>query len=138
MLIFCGRSVETMLGGRGIVILYLVGAYAAAAAHYAAEPARPMPMVGASGAISAVLGAYAMLFGRNQVKVANPALATWLNALWLGAAWIGMQLLVGFTFETAGLAHRHRRPCRRLPRRPGAGQAAAAAQVAGRLNRGAG
>ena len=51
-------------------------------------------MVGASGAISAVLGAYAMLFGRNRVKVANPTLALWLNALWLAAAWVGLQLLI--------------------------------------------
>ena len=38
MLLFCGRSVERVLGGSGIVILYLVGAYAAAAAQYAVAP----------------------------------------------------------------------------------------------------
>ena len=53
-------------------------------------PAAMAPMIGASGAISAVLGAYAMLFGRNKVKVANPTLALWLNALWLMAAWVGL------------------------------------------------
>jgi membrane associated rhomboid family serine protease len=103
MLLFCGRSVERVLGGRGIVLLYLVGAYAAAAAQYAAGPSETIPMVGASGAISALLGAFAMLFSRNKVKVAHPGLATFLNALWLGAAWIGLQILVGFTFETSGL-----------------------------------
>jgi membrane associated rhomboid family serine protease len=103
MLLFCGRSVEPVLGGRGIAILYLVGAYAAAAAQYAVDPAETVPMVGASGAISALLGAYALLFGRNKVKVADPVLATALNALWLGAAWIGLQILIGLTFETTGL-----------------------------------
>jgi membrane associated rhomboid family serine protease len=103
MLLFCGRSVERVLGGRGIIILYLVGAYAAAAAQYAADPAEQIPMVGASGAISALLGAFALLFGRNKVKVAHPGLATLLNALWLGAAWVALQILVGFTFETSGL-----------------------------------
>ena len=103
MLLFCGRSVEHVLGGRGIVILYLIGAYAAAAAQYAVGPAETIPMVGASGAISALLGAYALLFGRNKVKLAHPALATLLNALWLGAAWVVLQILVGFTFETTGL-----------------------------------
>lgn len=102
MLLFCGRSVERVLGGRGIVILYLVGAYAAAAAEYPFDPDSMVPMVGASGAISAVLGAYALLFGRNKVKVANPGLATFLNALWLGAAWIGLNILIGLTFETPG------------------------------------
>ena len=100
--LFCGRAVETLLGMRGIVILYLVGAYAAAAAHYLANPLEATPMVGASGAISAVVGAYAMMFGRNRVKVANPTVALWLNALWLAAAWIGLQLMVGITFTTAG------------------------------------
>ena len=100
--LFCGRAVETILGMRGLVILYLVGAYAAAAAHYLANPLEATPMVGASGAISAVVGAYAMMFGRNRVKVANPTAALWLNALWLAAAWIGLQLMVGITFTTAG------------------------------------
>jgi membrane associated rhomboid family serine protease len=103
ILLFCGRSIERVLGGRGIVILYLVGAYAAAAAQYAVNPAETIPMVGASGAISAVLGAFALLFGRNKVKVASPRLATLLNALWLGAAWIVLQILLGYTFETTGL-----------------------------------
>lgn len=103
MLLFCGRSVERVLGGQGIVILYLVGAYAAAAAEYPLHPDLAVPMVGASGAISAVLGAFALLFGRNKVKVANPGLATVLNALWLGAAWIGLNILIGLTFETKGL-----------------------------------
>lgn len=101
--VFCGRSVEGVLGGAGLAILYLVGAYAAAAAHYFTDPLDFVPMVGASGAISAVLGAYAMLFGRNKVKVANPTLALWLNALWLMAAWVGLQLIVGITFATGGI-----------------------------------
>ncbi|WP_106639270.1 rhomboid family intramembrane serine protease [Allosphingosinicella vermicomposti] len=102
ILVFCGRSVEPILGRSSIAILYVAGAYAAAAAQYAAESGGMVPMIGASGAISAILGAYAMLFGRNRVKVANPTLALWLNALWLGAAWIGLQLLTAITFETTG------------------------------------
>lgn len=102
ILLFCGRSVEVIIGGRQLVILYVVGAYAAAAAHWAPNPSDMTPMVGASGAISAVLGAYAVMFGRNKVKVASPTLAFWLNALWLAAAWVVLQLIVGLTFETAG------------------------------------
>jgi membrane associated rhomboid family serine protease len=102
ILLFCGRAVETILGMRGLLILYVVGAYVAAAAHYFIHMQDSAPMVGASGAISAVFGAYAMLFGRNRVKVAHPRLAVWLYALWLGAAWVGLQLLTGITFETLG------------------------------------
>jgi membrane associated rhomboid family serine protease len=103
ILLFCGRSVERVLGGQGVVILYLVGAYAAAAAQYAMDPGELVPMVGASGAISAILGAFALLFGRNKVKVAHPGLASLLHALWLAAAWIVLQILIGLTFETTGL-----------------------------------
>lgn len=102
MLLFCGRSVENIVGGPGFMILYATGAAAAAAAHYAAGPQDLTPVVGASGAISAVLGTYAILFGRNRVKIANPQLALWVNALWLAAAWIALQLIIGLTFTTDG------------------------------------
>jgi len=95
ILVFCGRPVEAVLGPVGLGLLYLLGAYAAAGAQYIAGPTVEIPMVGASGAISAVIGAYAMLFGRNKVKVKSPRLALWLNALWLLAAWIGLNLVMG-------------------------------------------
>ena len=103
ILAFCGRPTENVLGPVPLVVLYLLGAYAAAAAHYALAPHDLIPMVGASGAISAVIGAYAMLFGRNKVKVASPRLALWLNALWLMVAWVGLQLVVGLTFAQSGI-----------------------------------
>jgi membrane associated rhomboid family serine protease len=103
ILIFCGRPTEAVIGTPGMAILYLLGAYAAAAAQYAADPNSIVPMIGASGAISAVLGAYAVLFGRNKVKIASPRLAVLLNALWLMAAWVVLQLIVGVTFANAGI-----------------------------------
>lgn len=102
ILVFCGRAVENIIGGPGLLILFLAGAFAAAAAQYAVGPSSLTPIVGASGAISAIIGTYAILFGRNRVKIADPRLAMWVNALWLAAAWIGLQLLVGFTFTTGG------------------------------------
>lgn len=102
MLLFCGRPVENIIGPIGFGILYVVGAYAAAAVHYLLHIDEVTPMVGASGAVSAVIGAYAILFGRNRVRIADPTLALWINALWLAAAWIGLQLIVGLTFETTG------------------------------------
>jgi membrane associated rhomboid family serine protease len=104
MLVFCGRPVEAILGMRGIAILYVIGAYASAGMHFLFFPHSVAPMVGASGAISAVLGAYALLFGRNKVKVRSPALASLLHALWLFAAWTGIQILVGLTVRIQGEA----------------------------------
>jgi membrane associated rhomboid family serine protease len=102
ILVFCGRPVESVLGPIGLAILYLVGAFAAAGAQYLAAPASEIVMVGASGAISAVLGAYAMLFGRNKVKVKSPRLALWLNALWLLAAWVVLNLIIGIVVAGGG------------------------------------
>ncbi len=92
ILVVCGRAVESVLGPLGMLILYLLGAYVAAAAVFVADPTSLT--VGASGAISAILGAYALLFGRNKVNVKNPRLALWLNALWLLAAWVGLNLVM--------------------------------------------
>ena len=104
VLLLCGRSLERVLGRLGILLLYLAGAYAAAAAEYAAGPQSLAPMIGAGGAVSAWLGAFALLLGGNKLKIAHSGLGTWLSVLWLGAAWIALQLLVALTFETAGLS----------------------------------
>ncbi len=96
MLLFCGRATEAILGARGIVILYVVSAYVAAAAMFLADPGSVGLMIGASGAVSGVFGAYALLFSRNRVNVAHPLLAKWLNVAWMGAAWIVLQLMFGF------------------------------------------
>jgi membrane associated rhomboid family serine protease len=95
ILAFCGRPVESVLGPVAFILLYVLGAYAAAGAQFAVSPLAAGPMVGASGAISAIIGAYAMLFGRNKVKVANPTLALLLNALWLMTAWVALQICIG-------------------------------------------
>ncbi len=96
MFVFCGRETERALGVVGIAILYLVGAYAAAAMQWAFSPASALPMIGASGAISAVVGAYAVLFGRRRAQRMGPVPAHIVHIAWLAAAWIGIQLLIGF------------------------------------------
>ncbi len=103
ILLFCGRAVEGVLGPAAFAILYVAGAYAAAAGHYLLEPGSLAPMIGASGAVSAVIGAFAISFGRNRVAVANPTLALWLNALWLIAGWIGLQLVIGLVSSRANV-----------------------------------
>ena len=102
ILVFCGRRVENVLGPAGLLILYVLGAYAAAGAQYLVDPHSLVVMIGASGAISAVLGAYAMLYGRNRVSVVSGRLAVWLNALWLMAAWVILQVMVGIASARGG------------------------------------
>jgi membrane associated rhomboid family serine protease len=99
MLGFCGRYVEVAVGLRGVLILYVVGAYAAAFCQYLLGPYETSPMIGASGAISALLGAYALLYGERRATVSNRRLNTLVNILWLAAAWIGLQILVGLALS---------------------------------------
>jgi membrane associated rhomboid family serine protease len=93
---YCGRQVENVLGPAPLVLLYLVGAYAAAAGQYVLDPGSTVPMIGSSGAISALVGAYAVSFGQPKKLVASFRLNRWLNILWLLAAWIVLQLMVGY------------------------------------------
>jgi membrane associated rhomboid family serine protease len=57
-----GNNIEDRLGRLGFLLFYLGGGVAAALAQIAIDPNSEVPMVGASGAISAVLGAYLILF----------------------------------------------------------------------------
>ncbi|MEH6789690.1 rhomboid family intramembrane serine protease [Parasphingorhabdus sp.] len=95
MLLFCGRFVEQALGPKLMAILYGVGAYAAALSQFAVDSGSAIPMVGASGAISAVLGAYALLFARNRVDAVGPIPGHVVRIIWLTLAWIGIQLMIG-------------------------------------------
>lgn len=104
MLAYGGRQVEAALGRWGLVLLYLVGAYAAAAAQFAVGPTSAEPMIGASGAVSAVIGAYALLYGQRRPLHADPRLSRALNILWLAAAWFVVQLLLGYASATRGVA----------------------------------
>ena len=96
MLGYCGRFVEYALGRPGVVLIYLVGAYAAAALQYLVSPGSMLPMIGASGAISALIAVFALIFSRSQAPAIGPIPGHWVRALWLAAAWIGLQLLIGF------------------------------------------
>ena len=100
--LWCGREVERVLGNTGLVVLYLVGAYAAAIAQWAMDPSGTVPMVGASGAISAIMGAFALSFGRPRMITRSPALNRWINAIWLMAAWIVLQVMMGWLGDQQG------------------------------------
>jgi membrane associated rhomboid family serine protease len=62
-----GNNVEDSMGRARFVAFYLLSGLAAAAAQVISSPASMMPMVGASGAISGVMGAYVVLFPRVRV-----------------------------------------------------------------------
>jgi membrane associated rhomboid family serine protease len=67
-----GDNVEDAMGPVRFVLFYLVCGVAAALAHVAASPDSAVPIVGASGAIGGVMGAYAALYPRAPVHVLVP------------------------------------------------------------------
>lgn len=64
-----GDNLEDMLGHLRFLGFYLMSGIGAAVLQYLADPASPIPMVGASGAIAGVLGGYLLLFPRARVDV---------------------------------------------------------------------
>ena len=92
-----GNNIEDSMGRLRFVIFYLVSGVGAAVAQVALQPGSIIPMVGASGAISGVMGAYVILFPRVKVYTFVPlgfymttvALPAWVM---LGY-WMVLQLL---------------------------------------------
>jgi membrane associated rhomboid family serine protease len=63
-----GNNVEDELGHLRFVAFYVLCGLAATAAHVASAPSSPLPMVGASGAISGVMGAYLLFHPRARIR----------------------------------------------------------------------
>ena len=103
MLLWCGTQVERVLGRGSLLILYLVGAYSAAAAQWFADPGSIVPVIGASGAISAVIGAFALSFSRAKQLTRSVRLNRMINAAWLMVAWVAMQVLIGLASGAQGI-----------------------------------
>ncbi|MCA3255744.1 MAG: rhomboid family intramembrane serine protease [Alphaproteobacteria bacterium] len=105
---YIGRFVEWLTGPLRFLILYLAGGYAGGLLQVAVDPESIVPVVGASGAISAVFAAYAVLFARQQVqgrRVAGISIPPAVVAsVWYAAVWIGIQLLTGAVLGWQGIA----------------------------------
>ncbi|MBI5203003.1 MAG: rhomboid family intramembrane serine protease [Elusimicrobia bacterium] len=104
-----GDNVEDRLGHGKYLLFYLLCGVAAAAAQLAAAWGSPVPVVGASGAIAGVLGAYFLLYPRARVTTLVPVFVflyrTEIPAFVFLAFWFVSQLYLGSTVgEAAGVA----------------------------------
>lgn len=104
LLLWCGTAVERVLGTVNFIIIFIVGAYAAAFAQYLVDPLETAPMIGASGAISAVVGAFALSFGRARRFTRFAPVNRAINSLWLLVAWVVLQLMIGWLAGGQGYA----------------------------------
>lgn len=94
-----GDNVEDTMGHVRFITFYVACGILAVFSHAITDPSSTVPMVGASGAISGVLGAYLLLFPRAQVLVLIP-LGLYTRTMYVPAAvvlglWFVMQVLSG-------------------------------------------
>ncbi len=91
-----GDNVEDALGHGRYVLFYFFTGVAAVLAHAFTDPTSSVPMLGASGAISGVLGAYLLLYPRARIVTFAILFTFEVPALLFIAIWFGMQLMSGF------------------------------------------
>lgn len=107
-----GDNVELAMGRVRFILFYLLTGVAAAMSHALLVPDSAIPLVGASGAISGVLGAYLMLYPWGRVRVLFipfPLILLrtfYVPALIVLGLWFAIQVLSGFasSAEEAGVA----------------------------------
>ena len=102
-----GDNVEDRMGHGRFLTFYLLCGIAAALAQTAINPDSIIPMLGASGAISGVMGGYLVLFPQRQVRAIIFNFLTTVPAFIALGLWIGYQLLLGFMTDpgTGGVAY---------------------------------
>ncbi|HMN97401.1 MAG TPA: rhomboid family intramembrane serine protease [Phycisphaerales bacterium] len=91
-LVAFGTAVEARLGRLGMLAFYLIGGAVAGLAHVLSSPA---PVIGASGAVAAVTGAYLAFFPRSRVVVFGlfPVLGVFsISAIWVIAIYFGIDV----------------------------------------------
>lgn len=91
-----GDNVEDTLGKVGYTILYLLSGTAALLTHVWLYPDSEVPVVGASGAISGIMGAYLVLFPRAKIWAYFPPIYfTTISARFFLILWFVLQLVEG-------------------------------------------
>lgn len=105
-----GDNVEHRFGSRTFLAFYLISGIAATAVQWWLDPGSLVPNLGASGAISGVLGAYLVLFPRNRVNAIFFFYVVAVPAFVALGLWIVLQFVNGFgaiaaTEQTGGVAY---------------------------------
>ena len=91
-----GDNVEHRFGSGAFLAFYLVSGIAATFAQIALDPGSVVPNLGASGAISGVLGAYLVLFPSNKVRAIFIFFIITVPAVVAIGLWIGFQFINGY------------------------------------------
>ena len=87
-----GDNVEDAVGHGRFIFLYLISGVAAAAVQVAVGPSSAIPMVGASGAIGGVMGAYAVRYPRARVQMLV------IVGFFVRTMWVPARVMLGYWF----------------------------------------
>jgi membrane associated rhomboid family serine protease len=97
-----GKNVEGSMGAMRFLAFYLICGLVAAATHVVVNPSSAVPTVGASGAISGILGGYLLLFPRARIRMYFPPIFFFsIPAVLVLLFWFGEQLLTGLPMLSA-------------------------------------
>jgi len=94
-----GNNVEDSMGHLKFLLFYLLSGFAATALQIALEPGSTIPVIGASGAISGVLGAYLLLYPHAVIKMLVPIFII-IRVFSIRAVWV---LCMYFLLQIGGL-----------------------------------
>ena len=104
-----GNNIEDAMGHGRFVVFYALSGAAAALTQFSVEPSAAVPMIGASGAVSGVLGAYLILYPYARIKtlifIVIFITTVELPAIVLLTVWFFGQILVSHTGGVAWFAH---------------------------------
>jgi membrane associated rhomboid family serine protease len=97
-----GDNLENAIGHIRYLVFYLLCGFAAAVAQIIMGPDSIIPMLGASGAISGVLGGYILLFPRRNVRAIIFNFVTTVPAFVAIGIWIVYQIVLGYLSPSEG------------------------------------
>jgi membrane associated rhomboid family serine protease len=97
-----GDNIENRIGHIRYAVFYIICGLAAAAGQILMGPDSIIPMLGASGAISGVMGGYVMLFPQRSVRAIIFHFATTVPAFVAIGIWIVYQLVLGYLTPSGG------------------------------------
>lgn len=102
-----GNNIEDSMGHLSFVAFYLIVGMAAVTAHIALNPSSAVPMVGASGAISGIMGAYLVLYPKIRIDTWIFIMVLKLPAWVILGYWISIQLsgVLGTGSPSGGVAY---------------------------------
>jgi membrane associated rhomboid family serine protease len=100
-----GNNVEDRLGHVLFALFYLAGAVVAPLAHVLVNPSSTVPLVGASGAIAAVMGAYLIWYPNARVRTLIFIVPVTLRAVWVLGFWFVFQFFTDPNTGVAWMAH---------------------------------